>query len=140
MKAFKNKKEEKNYRIGNLVYLTNTGLKEQKVIPLEHYDFEHIVHKRKAFRFEPIPLTEQWLIDLGFEKNILSDDSGYYYTLELNEGKYCDLAIVSGDKNGFVEATLFPYEEWFRYKYVHDLQNLFFALTGSELEYKKQQS
>lgn len=58
----------------------------------------------------------------------------HYYTLELNENKYCDLSICSGDKNGFIEATLFPYEDWFRYKYVHELQNLFFAITGRELE------
>lgn len=124
----------KDLRVGNLVYLTNIGLHDQKIITFEHYDFDHIVHKKTFFRYDPIPLTEQWLIDLGFEKQLLSDNSAHYYTLELNENKYCDLSICSGDKNGFIEATLFPYEDWFRYKYVHELQNLFFSITGRELE------
>jgi hypothetical protein len=83
-----------------------------------------------------IPITEKWLNDFGFKKEVLSDNSAHYYILELNETKYCDLAIISSDKNGFIEVALFPYEEWFRYKYVHELQNLYFAITGRELELK----
>ena len=49
--------------------------------------------------------------------------------------KYCDLSIISGGKKGFVEVSLFPYENFFKYKYVHELQNLFFAITGKELEF-----
>ena len=85
-------------------------------------------------KIKPIPLTEDRLLEFGFKKEVLSDDSGYYYALEFNENKYCDLSICSGDEKGFIEAVLFPYEEWFRFKYVHELQNLFFAITGKELE------
>jgi hypothetical protein len=81
----------------------------------------------------PIPITEEWLLMFGFKKELLSDDSGYYYSLDFIENKHCDLSICSGDKNGFIEVTLFPYEDWFRYKYVHQLQNLYFALIGEEL-------
>jgi len=83
--------------------------------------------------FKPIPLTEEWLLKFGFKKELLSDDSSYYYSLGFNENKYCDLSICSCDKNGFIEVTLFPYEDWFRYKYLHQLQNLYFTLTGEEL-------
>jgi len=127
--------EAKNYRLGNIVKQPNRIGKISEVwqdaVRLEGYnngyDYKHT---------QPIHLSEKWLNDFGFKKEVLSDDSGYYYTLELNKNKYCDLSIISGDKNGFIEVTLFPYEEWFRYKYVHELQNLFFAITGKELELK----
>lgn len=119
----------KDFRIGN--YHLYDG-------KLDRIDSRYALAFENEFMdgIEPINLTEQWLIDLGFEKQVLSDNSAHYYTLELNENKYCDLSICSGDKNGFIEATLFPYEDWFRYKYVHELQNLFFAITGRELELK----
>jgi len=127
--------EAKNYRVGNIVEQPNRIGKISEVwrdaVRLDGYNNGYDYHHTK-----PIRLSEKWLVDFGFKKNVLSNDSGYYYTLELNEDKYCDLSIISGDKNGFVEVTLFPYEDWFRYKYVHELQNLFFATTGNEIELK----
>lgn len=124
-----------NYRVGNIVEQPSRIGKISEVwqdaVRLEGYNNGYDYNHTK-----PIKLSEKWLIDFGFKKEVLSDDSGYYYTLELNENKYCDLSISSGDKNGFIEVTLFPYEEWFRYKYVHEFQNLFFAITGTELELK----
>jgi hypothetical protein len=135
-KLKKNEMEAKNYRVGNIVEQPSRVGKISEVwqdaVRLEGYnngyDYSHT---------NPIHLSEKWLNDFGFKKEVLSDDSGYYYTLELNDNKYCDLSISSRDKKGFIEVTLFPYEEWFRYRYVHELQNLFFAITGTELELKK---
>lgn len=126
----------KNYRVGNIVEQPSRIGKISEVwqdgVRLEGYhngyDYNHT---------KPIHLNEKWLNIFGFKKEVLSDNGGYYYTFELNENKHCDLSISGGDKNGFVEVSLFPYEEWFRYKYVHELQNLFFAITGAELELKK---
>ena len=72
--------------------------------------------------FKPIPLTEQWLKDFGFTIN----------------GCWCSNKLVlESDK------TLMGFKRyWFnsnklrekiRIKYVHQLQNLYFALTGKEL-------
>lgn len=127
--------EAKNYRVGNIVKQPNRIGEISEVwkdaVRLEGYNNGYDYNHTK-----PIRLSEKWLDDFGFKKEGLSDDSAYYYTLELNDNKYCDLSISSCDKNGFIEVTLFPYEEWFRYKYVHELQNLFFAITGRELEFK----
>lgn len=87
----------------------------------------------KCEDLKPVALTEEWLLAFGFEK-IRADYECFYYSLELNEDAHCDLSIMSGDKNGFLEIVLFPYEKWMRYKYVHQLQNLYFALTGNELQ------
>lgn len=65
--------------------------------------------------YDPIPLTEEWLLKFGFEKGSL-----IYFNL-----------------NGEI---VFKGDNAFRYfgltvqlKYVHQLQNLYFALTGQEL-------
>lgn len=125
----------KNYRVGNWVSQPHKVGKICEIwkngIRIEGQNFGH-----DYAHTEPIKITEQWLIDFGFKKEDLIDNSGYYYTLELSDSKYCDLSLSSGDKNGYIEVTLFPYEDYFRYKYVHELQNLFFAITGQEISKK----
>lgn len=86
--------------------------------------------------YKPIPLTEEWLLKFGFEENrewvfnkgeknewhtILdgwtTDKGGEGFSLEYSENELC-------------------FELYFHYmviKYVHQLQNLYFALTGKEL-------
>jgi hypothetical protein len=134
--------EAQNLRIGNIVKLIGINA---IVTEIGSYNGEPYIkckdipsgiylHHKGEDLVQGVPLSEDWLIRFGFEKEVFWD--GNYYTLELNDNKYCDLCIVNGDKNGFIEVTLFPYEEWFRYKYVHELQNLFAALTGRELELK----
>lgn len=71
----------------------------------------------------PIPLTEEWLKRFGFE----------------NQTKRCKESIIRWKKNC---VTLFP-SDGYPYgasididspiQYVHQLQNLIFALTGEEL-------
>lgn len=89
---------------------------------------------------EPIPLTEEWLLKFGFEQELLEEENpseGYFYSLALSDDVYCDLEILSGDRSGFMEVYLFPYDDNFRFKYVHQLQNIYFVLTGKELTYEK---
>ena len=77
----------------------------------------------------PIPLTEEWLLKFGFELDI--EDGGY------QKGKY----KVSVSDEGclfFIYIGYYP-EEIAEFKYVHQLQNLYFALTGEELELKEKQ-
>ena len=136
--------EARELRIGNLVGINNTALHADGCNTENAY-FEIEELRRDIVQFkgfhageyykniEPIPLTEEWLIDLEFKKKVLGDNLGYYYTLDLNDEKHCDLSIFSGDRNEFVEVALFPYEDFFRYKYVHELQNLYYTLTGQEL-------
>jgi len=78
---------------------------------------------------EPIPLTEEWLIKFGFEK-LWYDDNGMklpYYRLNQNDYVF-DLDYefcATRDDAGYIYL-----------KSVHQLQNLYFALTGDELEIK----
>ena len=86
---------------------------------------------------EPIPLTEEWLLKFGFRKRnifyILNDIWDYEikddYRIEVHFKENRDefyLKLGDGDNKSF----------WGYYKYVHQLQNLYFALNGEELEIK----
>jgi hypothetical protein len=77
---------------------------------------------------EEIPLTEEWLLKFGFELDI--EDDGY------QKRKY----KVSVSDEGclfFINIGYYP-EEIAEFKYVHQLQNLYFALTGKELTFKSE--
>ena len=84
----------------------------------------------------PIPLTEEWLMKFEFEKHPTKD---YYYH---DCGEYVIRVVINAfsgtidnDSSWFISietgfasqpVTLFR-------KYVHQLQNLYHALTGEEL-------
>ena len=72
--------------------------------------------------FEPITLTEEWLVKFGGRiiksKHILYNLNGFAFVLEGNEWTY----VV---KDG---SASYPF------KYIHSLQNLYFALSGEELK------
>lgn len=73
-----------------------------------------------------IPLTTEWLERAGFIKEMYDEEVWY----ELFYGPWI---FLQGDKNGFTEVTIEGFEDSLRVKYVHQLQNLYFALTGEEL-------
>ena len=68
--------------------------------------------------FKPIPLTEEWLERFGFHNN---------YRMEWWKGE------ILYD-SGFVSKEVPAHGTYV--KHVHQLQNLYFALTGEELKYK----
>ena len=83
-----------------------------------------------------VPLTEGWLIKFGFEKynnSNFSIDVGSYYS--------CNEIRNSKMKLKFTKAKNWRVENYanktIKFNYVHQLQNLYFALTGKELEIKE---
>lgn len=77
----------------------------------------------------PIPLTEEWLLKLGFGSKYKSVHTRWNYGLFGVDQK--------SDEDD--EGESIPVEQVFYYEgkvdllYVHQLQNLYFALTGEEL-------
>ena len=101
----------KELRIGNIISANGVDV----VVTIS------VIAQRKDF--EPIPLTEEWLLNFGFKKDG-SEFSiyEYRYTVYLSNKNYfylCD--------NKKVLTIMYN---------VHQLQNLYFALTGEELEIK----
>ena len=81
----------------------------------------------------PIPITEQWLLDLGF----VADRRKYSVEL-LNTVTFLGYGIrLHPIVNGKRYRTEFQSENIsdINIDYVHTLQNLIFSLTGKELEY-----
>jgi hypothetical protein len=74
--------------------------------------------------YSPIPLTEEWLLRLGFVSNPYQD-----------RYEYGDIDIECDKTKGetILWASGAPH-----IKYVHQVQNLIFALTGKELTLTEQ--
>lgn len=70
-----------------------------------------------------IPLTEQWLIDFGFQSDPYFDRYEYY-------GIQVDCDKTKGETQLWIDDASYI-------KHVHQLQNLYFALTGHELTLNK---
>ena len=84
--------------------------------------------------FEPIPLTEDWLKKFGLEDNKGAlDGFGGWLSPDINKPFTHRLRIRS-DFTYFPNLSNFSFIE---IKYVHQLQNLYFALTGKELNYEE---
>ena len=76
--------------------------------------------------FDPIQLTEEILLKCGFKKKI-----GYKFVLP-----NLHFSLVRIDSATREEYAFSHYNLWVNLEYVHQLQNLYFALTGTELEIK----
>ncbi len=127
----------KELRLGNLVYIINRNSEVHlpneipfKVLTIG-LDVECLMYKINPVTVEkwnkyyykdlsPIPLTEEWLLKFGFkQKNGIK--------CWVNE----DVEICFETLANYYR--LYPRTN--KIKYVHQLQNLYFALTGSELQY-----
>jgi len=78
---------------------------------------------------KPIPLTEEWLEKFGFSRNLVSACCDY--SLVLDHGYEHDLYYIYNHSE--VDGST----SWIRTKgirHVHELQNIYFSLTGYELE------
>lgn len=116
--------------IGSVIELKSSFVRLYKKDDLSAYNFGSDL-------IEPIPITPKWLERFGFAC----------------DGNYCDIRIMGGYlriSDDIDECLLFTGSEYsltvsMDYstceihnapKYVHQLQNLYFALTGQELKIK----
>jgi len=108
-------------RIGNLakeITYSKNGIAE---VSKQH--FEDI--ENGEIDLFPIPLTEEWLVKFGFvyDADSLTFDYEYNHFVFYLERDFKDIETFSFDSS-FTETKV---------KYVHQLQNLYFALTNKEL-------
>ncbi len=107
-------------RIGNLV------LNQGELVELTKQKFKMAVISFNCQEIEPIPLTYEWLNKFGSDGHY-----GHYISLNDEKGGAIDFSDIN---------DLYLVNEWHenfpltKIKYVHSLQNLYFALTGKELK------
>jgi len=116
--------DSKELRIGNLINDNSlyTQVISDHLINDEYYD--------GLKGCLPIPLTEEWLIKFGFEKDDVED-----YCKLIGEDTFLAVDLIG------LECHIGVSVEWGRVpsliEHVHQLQNLYFALTGEELTIKQ---
>lgn len=118
-------------RIGNWVNSQFGGI--QQVVDVMCDGVNTLKYDGINYEFiDPIPLTEEWLLKFGFEyndyyKNYKIKADIYYHSVKLDDGVWCY-------NNDYSDAGCYFISE---IEYVHQLQNLYFALTQTELVYEK---
>jgi hypothetical protein len=113
-------------RIGNYV-ITLCGYEKITDILCDSIN----TYNQKYLEYElvnPIPLNEEILLKCGFEK---SNDLDKFYHLDLlNEWT----RIYFNPKHNICQLSINQYDSCIRIKYLHELQNIYFALTNEELQ------
>ena len=150
--------ESTDLRIGNYVYYENTthiisGIMGNKIyswwvkdgIAVIEYEQKDIggaqvenPYMDVISQYEPIPLTEEWLLKLGFS---LKDYKEGYIGIEHKAGGIITDFVLTYPKvmGEFQKHFAWEHSKW-KYntiEYVHQLQNLFYILTNEELTIKK---
>ena len=111
-------------RIGNYVYAFGVLLQVLPEHILNLYQIE--VVKKVCIDLTPIPLTEDWLIKFGINLGVWFYDDSF-----LISKKDDDTYQIYVQNAPQTQRICFA-----EFKYVHQLQNLYFALTGKELTFK----
>lgn len=89
----------------------------------------------------PIPITEEPLLKCGFEKNGLTMSGTEWYEYKRPFIGWGDYRITKrGDSEWAftLECVIPPTNAVSTISYLHQLQNLVFALTGEELTFKQE--
>ena len=110
--------EANELRIGNVVYYISTK-KELLTHLIDLPTLKRIEKGNKYNIFKPIPLTEEILLKCGYIKQ---------------EGRYflCTDAIMQLER--YIDESIYHSILAIEVKYLHQLQNLYFELTGKELK------
>jgi hypothetical protein len=131
--------KENELRIGNLVMDFEDSQKYHPIecIYLNMHDKYWVSYRNNSIKcsvesLEPIPLTEEWLLKMGFD---ISNSSGYNIKnngIEIDvwfndDGLINDIQISSTNISG-------AYPNIKHFQYVHQLQNLYWCLCGEELK------
>jgi len=113
-------------RIGNLVLWVIAKPHMKKVSTVVDLKTCYI-NDELPHNYEPIPITEEWLVKLGLIKH----DPNFYS----NKDRDLRLAVV----NDCVHCSIGTDESGVLFKiirYIHELQNLYFCLCEEELTLK----
>jgi len=126
--------EAKELRIGNYVFDADNDIMKIAEIFREGCSFSGSNVKNNHSSIKQIPLTEDILLKCGFVK----DNYGCYYLNSVDNNKNSLWLKDQLEKSWGVALNLFSTDKEPCFlndiEHIHQLQNLYFALTGEELE------
>lgn len=116
-------------RIGNYILLQGFT-KPTKVFIID------TTEQSTQTKASPIPLTEEWLLKFGFKRFETTDINGHDIIKPMEKTIYYEKDRFTIVRWG-INTPLFFSSHHLRIeiKYVHQLQNLYFALTSEDLTY-----
>ena len=114
--------EAKELRIGN--YGKEITHSTNRVVRVKKHHFEDIV--RGEIDLFPIPLTEKWLVKFGF----VGTQENVFWLGEFF--KYTDNTLIIFGEDSQIDRQCYHA----KCEFVHQIQNLYFALTNKELKLK----
>jgi len=106
--------------------LGNNLLNDGIVVTIDARSIFDIWDNKGMKKYEPIPLTDEWLVKFGFENPADSWIGSIFHLSEWDDFPL-NWCVALNKNNAILVCKL---------EYVHSLQNLYFALTGQELELK----
>ena len=130
--------EARELRIGNWVY-QGSKYGEQECSSYEIYQYSLYCGGSDSVsdyykEWKPIPLTEEWLLKFGFSAK---DYKKGYIGIDHKAGSMITDFVLTYPKVLGEHQDVFVWEhskwKYNTFKYVHELQNLFYCLTGEEL-------
>lgn len=109
---------------------TGNWIQDENGEQFQSTDYTPLIISRDNKVLLPIPLTEEWLLKFGFNVEIKKTWSFGY------EKDYNVYTLDGLTYNGIQAQWWYVQVLKNQPQFVHQLQNLYFALTGTELEIK----
>jgi hypothetical protein len=123
--------EAKELRIGNYIHplLDENEVAEICSIGENDLGFERLSDKEyfQGNAIKPIPLTKKWLLKFGFEKIIHIHGYTFFVLKSTKKTRHASISI-------YKTYTTVGISSCVHCENVHQLQNLYFALTNEELK------
>ena len=115
--------ESSELRSGNLVYEKYPSYLDYEVV-----DIWYIGRDLSLDYINPIPLTEEWLLKFGFNRHHDDYSNDVIFIKNVHNNTEFEWGVYPNELGSGIQI-----QNRKLLKYVHQLQNLYFALTGEEL-------